>query len=1024
MRPVQLVMSAFGPFKDKVVIDFSQFNQASLFLLTGPTGSGKTTIFDAISYALYGSASGQVRDTSTLKSDYADGSQLCYVDFTFTLGEKTVQVCRQPKQIGPGKTKAGVQLHAEFNLKVDGQTCETKISESKRAMEDLLGLTADQFKQIVMLPQGEFRKLLTASSKDKEAIFRNIFKTDNFQIFEKILSDRYKSYKADLDNSQTKLDQVLDAIQVEDWDKNTKLCQAVKEEDYPSIMEGLGQEIDRDQAQVGALDQAIKKLEGDLNRLNKYIENRQELDRLILQKKDLNQAQDQIKAFQKSLDQADQAKNLQEVDQKRAKTQDNLSQNQQAKEKLDSKLAGLEKEAQQVQNQIQAHQEKLAAIPKMEANRQQLEKEKGLWQDLSQRFEALEALKVNQSQARDQEKDKLEKLKANQAAKADLDQKLQQLPQWRDKLKEAEAKKTGLDQAGQEADRKENDLAEALADARKIQAIKEEVKSKEAAFKEANQAYVKLGQAYFANQAALLADQLEEDQPCPVCGSTHHPAPAHFDQGEVTKSALDASEAAKNQAQADLTQVESSLHHRQEALAKALRPYQVSQSDLEEAHNQAYLDRKQLQEEAKKMASRIEDLNQALAQEPGWRDQVESYSQDIEALQADLQTLKTNLDRDQADQAKLEAEVEDLQGQLSQESKDQVEASIQDITAKIEGIRQREKDLQAHQAQVNQDLTQNRTSFNYTKDRIQELDKEFQDYSKEFNDLAAKSEIGSDYQSYLISDQEIDRRKNIIDQHQEAQIKVASGLENVKSKLPPAEDQVSLEEAKAQEEDLGRQKAGLQGQRDQVNVRKEANKTHLADIQKYYQEQASIYKTASLYKDLSDLAGGKSAETNRISFERYVLGVYFDEILQAANLRLDQMTSGRFNLERQRDNFKGSAGKGLDLEVFDQFTGKKRPVSSLSGGEMFKASLSLALGLSDVIQGQLGGVQVDTLFVDEGFGTLDPDSLDQAVQVLMELNQTGRLVGIISHVEELKARISSKIVLKRQQTGSQVEIEV
>ena len=532
MRPVQLVMSAFGPFKDKVVIDFSQFNQASLFLLTGPTGSGKTTIFDAISYALYGSASGQVRDTSTLKSDYADGSQLCYVDFTFTLGEKTVQVCRQPKQIGPGKTKAGVQLNAEFNLKVDGQTCETKISESKRAMEDLLGLTADQFKQIVMLPQGEFRKLLTASSKDKEAIFRNIFKTDNFQIFEKILSDRYKSYKADLDNSQTKLDQVLDAIQVEDWDKNTKLCQAVKEEDYPSIMEGLGQEIDRDQAQVGALDQAIKKLEGDLNRLNKYIENRQELDRLILQKKDLNQAQDQIKAFQKSLDQADQAKNLQEVDQKRAKTQDNLSQNQQAKEKLDSKLAGLEKEEKQVQKQIQAHQEKLAAIPKMEANRQQLEKEKGLWQDLSQRFEALEALKVNQSQARDQEKDKQEKLKANQAAKADLDQKLQQLPQWRDKLKEAEAKKTGLDQAGQEADRKENDLAEALADARKIQAIKEEVKSKEAAFKEANQAYVKLGQAYFANQAALLAGQLEEDQPCPVCGSTHHPAPAHFDQGK------------------------------------------------------------------------------------------------------------------------------------------------------------------------------------------------------------------------------------------------------------------------------------------------------------------------------------------------------------------------------------------------------------------------------------------------------------------------------------------------------------
>ena len=1024
MRPVQLVMSAFGPFKDRVVIDFSQFNQASLFLLTGPTGSGKTTIFDAISYALYGSASGQVRDASNLKSDYADGSQLCYVSLTFTLGEKTVQVYRQPKQTGPGKTKDGVQLNAEFSLKVDGQVWETKISEAKDAMENLLGLTADQFKQIVMLPQGEFRKLLTASSKDKEAIFRNIFKTDIFQIFEKLLSDRYKSYEADLDNSQTKLAQVVDAIQVADWDKNPKLSQAVKEKDYTGMMEGLSQEIDRDQAQVGALDQAIKKLEGDLNRLNKYIENRQELDRLILQKKDLNQAQDQIKAFQKSLDQADQAKNLQEVDQKRAKTQDNLSQNQQAKEKLDSKLAGLEKEAQQVQNQIQAHQEKLAAIPKMEANRQQLEKEKGLWQDLSQRFEALEALKVNQAQARDQEKDKQEKLKASQAAKTELDQKLTQLPKWRTELKEVEAKKIRLDQAGQDADRKEKDLTNALAESKKIEASKEEVKAKEEAYNQADQAYVKLGQAYFANQAALLADQLEEDQPCPVCGSTHHPAPAHFDQGEVTKAALDKSEEAKNQAQSALTQAESNLNHLQESLTKILKPYQVPQSDLEEAHHQAHKDRKKLKQEAEKAADQIADLNQSLAQEEAWRKQVETLLKEAEILQADLQEIKTNLDRDQAEQVKLKEEVENLQDQLTQESKSQVEERIQTITTEIEGIRKKEKDLEAHQVQVNQDLTQKQTSLDYTKNRIEELEEEFQEYSQEFNDLVAKSEMGTDYQAYLVSDKEMDRRKNVIDQHKQAQIEVTSALKTVKGKLPPAEDQLSLEEAKAQEEDLGRQKVELQGQRDQVNVRKEANKTHLADIQKYYQEQADLYKTASLYGDLSDLAGGKSSETNRISFERYVLGVYFDEILQAANQRLDQMTSGRFNLERQRDNFKGSGGKGLDLEVFDQFTGKKRPVSSLSGGEMFKASLSLALGLSDVIQGQLGGVQVDTLFVDEGFGTLDPDSLDQAVQVLMELNQTGRLVGIISHVEELKARISSKIVLKRQQTGSQVEIEV
>lgn len=170
------------------------------------------------------------------------------------------------------------------------------------------------------------------------------------------------------------------------------------------------------------------------------------------------------------------------------------------------------------------------------------------------------------------------------------------------------------------------------------------------------------------------------------------------------------------------------------------------------------------------------------------------------------------------------------------------------------------------------------------------------------------------------------------------------------------------------------------------------------------------------------MATGKDAMTNKISFERYVLGVYFDEILFAANHRLSQMTSGRYELERQVDNFSGRRGNGLDLEVFDQFTGKKRSVKSLSGGEMFKASLSLAFGLSDVIQNELGGVEVNTLFIDEGFGTLDSDSLDQAVQVLMELNQSGRLIGIISHVDELKARIPSKILVNKGQNGSQIEL--
>lgn len=280
----------------------------------------------------------------------------------------------------------------------------------------------------------------------------------------------------------------------------------------------------------------------------------------------------------------------------------------------------------------------------------------------------------------------------------------------------------------------------------------------------------------------------------------------------------------------------------------------------------------------------------------------------------------------------------------------------------------------------------------------------------------------SSYKEYLLDATTQAEWQKEVQRFDRAVIETETKLQQVIAKLPAKEERLLLGEYERLKDETEHQLQKVKSDRDELVTKRNTNKNALERITELYKSQKENYKMGSLYTELSDMAAGKDNLTHKISFERYVLGVYFDEILYAANQRFSQMTGGRYELERQTENFTARRGNGLDLEVFDQFTGKKRSVKSLSGGEMFKASLSLAFGLSDVIQNELGGVEVNTLFIDEGFGTLDSDSLDQAIQVLMELNQTGRLIGIISHVDELKSRIQSKMIVEKVQEGSHVEL--
>lgn len=771
MKPLKLILSGWGPYRDSQTIDFTPVAGGGLFLITGPTGAGKTTVFDAVTFALYGEVSGSIREKDSLRSDFAAADQTTWVELTFVHRGEIYRIVRNPryeraKLRGEGTTSENenAQMYCGENLVTTGSQPVTE------AVSELLGLDYRQFKQISMIAQGEFTKLLMATSKERTLIFRDIFQTRLYDVIAQKLGQRVRALNDRLDEVRHRMDETAGAFRVESeaWEK-------------------AWSQKSRNYGKLAALAEA-------------------DSEEKMLRREKLKEQQEQLdKAYKKLVQSTEQARQNNKAIDVFLADSEQLEQMKQELETAKVRRKALQKEAKK--------------LPEMERNLAET--------DERQRV---------------------------------LTEQLGRLEEWR----HAKARLSHLQE--------------------QYLLLDQQAKGKKAEYEMQDDRFRKAS-------AGILAQVLKAGEPCPVCGSTEHPAPA--------------------------------------TLTEELP------------------DEKQLEQLKKAAEKQMNLANEAQTKAAGALGALRQVEESLAGLWTQLQ------DSDEDEQTA-------LQRGLSEEM---VNQALDRVSQQLEESRQR-----------NRKLTR----------EIQELRQSCQEV-----------EI-------------------LVEKQKAAVAQKKSGLSK-----PRSMERQDISEWSRQIQDMEALRRQQAREREKLQTTLSINQNGVRQMKEHMEVRQKLEEEYGTLRKLERAASGSN--NRKLVLEQYVLSVYFEDILRAANQRLRSMTGDRYELYRQEEGKDRRMKEGMELEVLDQYTGKKRSVRSLSGGESFKAALALALGTSDVIQSYAGGIQVETMFVDEGFGALDSESLAQAIEILTALGDSRRMIGIISHVEELKERIDDQIIVEKTNNGSSIK---
>ncbi len=871
MRPLRLAMQAFGPYAGEQTLDFADLRGAGFFLITGPTGAGKTTVLDAMSFALYGVTSGGPesdggRSGASMRSDHADPDLLTRVVFDFALGDDVYRILREPEQERPKRKGEGTTRHGQsatlWRLKSDGAPSTEGIplatgwSKVSAKSEELLGFRSEQFRQVVMLPQGRFQKLLEADSKEREQILRALFDTGHYSAIELALKDGAKGLRDEAARVAAQQSEALHLAEADSYDDLSERCAKLSVAALEAGTHAVTAESARDEAQerLRRGRDAAARLE-DLARAEQAAES-------------IARREDQVAAGRRELDAATRAATVVDVAERAAAAQI---------EALSRRAAAAGGEAERL---------RLAEISLRASD--VLHEQDGL------------------AEARDAAAAEVLRLRALVGVCDDL--------------------AVAREAAGQTA---------AAADAARLAAA-----TTEAAWTAARDELAAAEAAAREAQAGVLARDLRDGEPCPVCGSTQHPRPAAVAAGAPSDGSLDESRLAADKAS-----------DARDSAARALR-------EAESAEAAA--------------AARLAE-----------RQKVAPASTGPVELSAAVAA---------------------------------AEARSEELTAA-----HREATAVAHKAE-----TAVATAVAAASMAAEELVKAEAEASRaqhEFDSRLAQAGFASasEWKAARRDRRETEELRDLVSEHEQESLRAAERLRLAREAALGAEapDLEALETAAETSADAARDArtaaAGL-------SAAAEAAVRQLDRLRQLRSEAAAIDARYRILGRLADVANGDNAR--HLSFQRYVLGAFLDDVLVAASQRLHLMSKGRYRLERTERRFGGKAAAGLNLEVYDAWTGVARPVATLSGGETFMAALSLALGLAEVVQAHAGGIRLETVFVDEGFGSLDDESLDLAIAALMGLGEGGRLVGIISHVSELRERIDARLEVASGKTGSRARFVV
>ncbi|WP_412497102.1 AAA family ATPase [Shewanella algae] len=1053
MRPLILEMRAFGPFADCQRIDFTELGDKPLFLINGPTGAGKTTILDAICFALYGKTTGNEREGSQMRCDNADDGLLTEVYFSFELGQKRYSIRRCPEQQRAKSRGEGFTLQkseAELKRLLPDGTEEllvaSKVTDANACIEELTGLDVDQFRQVMVLPQGKFRELLLADSKEREKIFSQLFQTHIYRRIEERLKQQALEIKAKARDLQSRRAGILETAGVESLEQLSAEIAALS----PSLTEATSNK----QKASDALAQSAKTLD-NAKALTAEFERRKLLQ---TQLDALEQRRAEIELHQQTLEKARKAEKLlpslkelqfrqQEWQQAKAKEADYAKQLQSAEQRLkqatDDKatLAELDEHANKLRRELEQLDKLQPAINELK----QLTEEHELGLVEFGRLERAEQQSRTELEQWQQQQQKL-KSEANELfSSAERQGPLHQaLAALNTRLEKTEQ----LGHIKQKWQQAQVSLQQAEAHGHQCKAERQSAETE----------HQRLQLAWHTGQAAILAAKLQPGQPCPVCGGLEHPAPAEMAQDIPGETELNRARDAEQQATARHEAARSDYRHIKRQTEELQLELQRLSAELQafiaadfttdvktEATTEAKVDaamdgdsyaKADLASEIDRLVSRrrqlLNELQQAEAAQTRLNDcrqQLQQAEQQVEQRlkhrETQLQQLQQLREQLGLTGARKDAALAALPNEYHALA---AEAALELMARQLEQKQSEWQQLKQQQQDINQQYTE---AVSQHKALMQALAS-----SREDNARAEQFAIKAQQTLDDALKQSGFAGRQALEQAQLDEVQMQALAEKIEAWRTQRSEQQTL--LKAMDERLAgqslpelRQLESLwQQQQQQLAEAEDAWQTFNNRMQSLKGTEAQLNKEAlaaqaleqeyALIGTLSDVANGNSH--SKVSLQRFVLSVLLDDVLLEASRRLALMSKGRYRLLRKEDRAKGNKASGLELEVEDAYSSKVRPVATLSGGESFMAALSLALGLSDVVQAYAGGIKLDTLFIDEGFGSLDQDSLELAVRTLMDLQSSGRMIGVISHVSEMKEQISCRIDINKHALGSSIRL--
>ncbi len=1053
MRPIKLILSAFGPYGDRMPeIRFDQFEEKGIFLICGDTGAGKTTIFDAICFALYGETSGAFKDVHNLRSEYADPSTESFVDFHFTHQGKPYHVLRSPSWVRPKLRGTGtIAVPEKATLYPGDQPPVSGTNPVNAYIRDLLGVSYDQFKQIAMIAQGEFWNLLNVKTSDRAAILRNIFLTGGYNSIVDVLKRR-QDEGVEKRNS-TERDILLyfqDVTAPPDSPRAPELSQMQADARGSGSAWNLEAMLELIDALTGEDDLRRQQLEQDLSRERTLLEEKKKVlalaetdNRAISSFRELTGQKEalaaQSGAFAAREDtlkrrrdatynvkpshdawQAQTAKvrqTQQTIRTTRQQWELARQRDQQAKEALAAAQARLPEAEEQktLAVQISGDLTRYAQREELIRDIATLEKAAGLFAGreagLEQREQALQAKLDTLS----------ERIRSLENSPVDLETtKLQ--------LKTLEDRKKRMDQL-------------LLKDFPALERSRRELERRQQAFSRAQDAYIaardrrQRAEDHLENcRAGLLALNLEEGVPCPVCGALHHPAPASLPDSVTTEEqcrkakqeeedARKLKESALREAETRQQSVKDGEAHLRSSVTDCLEEQLPADLPLSEVKARLLQRRADTESTIQEHCRRVKALEQACENlDAARKAQEKAAGPETRKLASDRDALKEEKHRNETGLAQKRAALEPLQAlpfasqQAAQERLTQVRQQIRTIQEANQSAEEASTKASRQLAGLSASLETLDGQLTQTREEEERLHGKFLALldTYHFADEAAFLAHVSNDRAIRREDQEISAYHTSV---ATVEAQWASARKNAEGKTP-----VDL---KAVQEEVGHQDrtvTALQEQSMALIQRCRSNRDRKEKIAALQAPLERYRREADMATRLYQLVRGTTGN-GKITLEQYIQAAGFDGIIQAANRRLLPMSDGQFELCRKENSLTRLSGSFLDLEVLDHFTGRRRPVGNLSGGESFKASMSLALGLSDTVSSQMGGIQMEALFIDEGFGTLDRRSIENAMDILVNLSGSGKLVGVISHREELKDAIPQQIRVQKTKNGSRISVD-